>query len=323
MLLFHYRNESGSVKRDRGEAAYSRAAFISDSSENASKHAAMGEKVSGFQSGGSSVPHTCPQVPAAGSLPHATARLLHSEAQVAEVSRQRVPPGSLLTLGAPRDAGRPDGQTHTHTYIHTRARQTRSARSRRSTLPGTRHYPEDQRADTTTSAPGAGHPAPRQHGTVGTRRRSPATFHSRSLLLQQRPPPPPSSARLIPAPPRAPSGRRGDARPAPSRSRSNFCRAPLPRPRPAATPRAPLAAPAGSPARAGSAAAGSSAEPAPRASPGGRGGAGRCRGRSARSARRGALPRAGGAKMEARLPPAHPGPDTPTGLGSAGATAAV
>lgn len=116
MLLFHYRNESGSVKRDRGEAAYSRAAFISDSSENASKHAAMGEKVSGFQSGGSSVPHTCPQVPAAGSLPHATARLLHSEAQVAEVSRQRVPPGSLLTLGAPRDAGRTDRHTHRHTH---------------------------------------------------------------------------------------------------------------------------------------------------------------------------------------------------------------
>lgn len=128
MLLFHYRNESGSVKRDRGEAAYSRAAFISDSSENASKHAAMGEKVSGFQSGGSSVPHTCPQVPAAGSLPHATPRLLHSEAQVAEVSRQRVPPGSLLTLGAPRDAGRTDGQTHTHTY--TRARGKLGVRAR-------------------------------------------------------------------------------------------------------------------------------------------------------------------------------------------------
>lgn len=276
-----------------------------------------------FHGGGGSVPapvphtsHRCPGGLAPRAFPHRTPRLFQSEARVAEVSGQPVPPGSLLTLGAPRDA---DGHTDGWTDGQTDTRQSRDARSRRSTLPGTQHRPRDQRAVTPpsdTSAPGAGGwhgaalPAIPRDGTGGTNagqphRRSSATFHSRSL--QRRRQPPPSSAPADPRPaPRTERPARSSSPGAVPQPQQLLPRAALAAP-PGRDPRAPPAAPAGSPARAGSAAAGSSAEPAPRASPGGRGGAGRCRGRIARSARRGALPQAGGAKMEARQPPAHPG----------------
>lgn len=79
-----------------------------------------------FHGGGGSVPapvphtsHRCPGGLAPRAFPHRTPRLFQSEARVAEVSGQPVPPGSLLTLGAPRDAdghtdGWMDGQTDRH-----------------------------------------------------------------------------------------------------------------------------------------------------------------------------------------------------------------
>lgn len=282
-----------------------------------------------FHGGGGSVPapvphtsHRCPGGLAPRAFPHRTPRLFQSEARVAEVSGQPVPPGSLLTLGAPRDAdghrdGWMDGQTDRQTrgkvgmrargearYL---ARSTARGINGRSPPPPT---PPRRGRAVGTARRGAALPAIPRDGTGGTnagqpRRRSSATFHSRSL--QRRRQPPPSSAPADPRPaPRTERPARSSSPGAVPQPQQLLPRAALAAP-PGRDPRAPPAAPAGSPARAGSAAAGSSAEPAPRASPGGRGGAGRCRGRSARSARRGALPQAGGAKMEARQPPAHPG----------------
>lgn len=243
------------MKRDHGEAAYSRAGLISDSPENVFKRCDRG--------GGKSFrvprrrrlrprarPSHLPQVPRrarSARLPSQNTSSVSKRSAGRRGQRAaraaRLAPDLGCAARRRRTHGRMDGRTD---------RQTRGKVGMRAR--GEARYLARSTARGINGRSPPPPTPPRRGRAVGTARLSrpsratapggqtPGSPTAAALLLftagvcsgagnRRLPAPPP-----IPAPPRAPSGRRGAARPAPSRSRSNFCRAPLSRPRPAATP---------------------------------------------------------------------------------------